>query len=168
MGNQLNWDKVVEDIGPRLFKYFCVRFSNEQADDLTQETLLRLVRKVEEGKFDPDKGTLKMLGFGIAHYVALESKQFYLHEPIEDWQDSLSADIDVEQVTITKDAALKVRNQMKNLSSIEQQILSLLVDDELTLNEIALILQVPEGTIKSHVFRAKKKLITLIQKESVL
>ena len=166
MGSHLDWDEVVEDLGPRLFRYFCVRFSNEQADDLTQETLIRLVRKVEDGKFDPDKGTLKMLGFGIAHYVALESKQLDRHDSIEDWQDSLGADGDLEQMTITRDAALKVRDKMKSLSGIEQQVLSLFVDEDLTLNEISLITQMPEGTIKSHIFRAKKKLITLIQKES--
>lgn len=168
MANHLDWDEVVEDLGPRLFRYFCVRFSNEHADDLTQETLLRLVRKAKDGKFDPERGTLKMLGFGIAHYVALESKQLDRHYSIEDWQNTLRSDVDLEQMTITREAALKVRDKMKSLSGIEQQILSLFVDEDLTLNEISLITQIPEGTVKSHVFRAKKKLVTLIQKESVL
>lgn len=168
MGNHLDWDKVVEDLGPRLFRYFCVRFSNEQADDLTQETLIRLVRKVEDGKFDPDKGTLKMLGFGIAHYVALESKQLDHHDPLEDWDETLSADIDLEKIMIMKDAALKVRELMKNLSGSEQQVLSLFVDEDLTFSEISAVLQMPEGTIKSHIFRAKQKLVTLIHKENVL
>lgn len=168
MGNHLDWDEVVEDLGPRLFRYFCVRFSNEQSDDLTQETLIRLVRKVEDGKFDPDKGTLKMLAFGIAHYVAMESRQLDRHEPIENWHDSLEADGDLEQMTITKDAAMKVRGQMRNLSSVEQQILSLFVDENLTLDKIAMVLQMPEGTVKSHIFRAKKKLVTLIHRESVV
>lgn len=168
MENQLDWDNVVEDLGPRLFKYFCVRFSNEQADDLTQETLIRLVRKVDEKKFDPDKGTLKMLGFGIAHYVALEAKQLDIHDSIDDWQDSLVSEENIEQVIITNEIALNVRVQMKNLSNIEQQVLSLLVDEELSLVEIGMILQAPEGTIKSHVFRAKKKLIALVQKENLI
>lgn len=168
MENQLDWDSVVEDLGPRLFKYFCVRFSKEQADDLTQETLIRLVRKVEEKKFDPDKGTLKMLSFGIAHYVALEAKQPEIHDSIENWQDLLVSEQNIEQVIITNEMALRVREQMTNLSNIEQQVLSLLVDEELSLVEIGMILQVPEGTIKSHIFRAKKKLIALIQKENLL
>lgn len=168
MENQLNWDSVVEDLGPRLYKYFCVRFTKEQADDLTQETLIRLVRKVEENKFDPEKGTIRMLAFGIAHYVALESKQLDHHESIEEWQDSIFDDQNIEQTIITYETASKVREQMKKLSSLEQQTLSLFIDDELSLNEISKILRMPEGTIKSHIFRAKKKLISLIQKESVL
>ncbi|WP_413289771.1 RNA polymerase sigma factor [Bdellovibrio sp. HCB337] len=167
MAKNIDWDEVVEDLGPRLFKYFCVRFSSEQADDLTQETLIRLVRKVEDGKFDPDKGTLKMLGFGIAHYVALETKPSS-HESIEDWEETLEIDTNLEQMTIEKDAAFKVREHFKNLSAIEQQILSLSVDEDLHLHEISMILQVPEGTVKSHIFRAKKKIVALIQKETVL
>ena len=168
MENHLNWDSIVEDLGPRLYKYFCVRFTKEQADDLTQETLIRLVRKVEENKFDPQKGTLKMLAFGIAHYVALESKQLDHHESIEEWQDSLFDEQNIEQTFISHETAYKVREQMKKLSNIEQQILALFIDDELALNEISMILSIPEGTIKSHIFRAKMKLISLIQKESIL
>lgn len=168
MEDHLDWDNVIEDLGPRLFKYFCSRFTKEQADDLTQETLIRLVRKVEENKFDPKKGTLNMLAFGIAHYVALESNQVDQHVSIDEWQDSLLDEFNIEDTIISYDIAFKVREQMKKLSSIEQQTLSLLIDDELALNEISLILRIPEGTIKSHIFRAKKKLILLIQKESLL
>ncbi len=164
----MDWDKVIEDIGPRLFKYFCVRFSSEQSDDLTQETLIRLVRKVEDKQFNPDKGTLKMLSFGIAHYVALEAKQLDTHDSIEDWSDSLVCEYDLEQLVISQDMIRRVYQHIKKLTNIEQQVLALVVNDELTLVEIAKILSIPEGTIKSHLFRAKQKLIILIQKEKLL
>lgn len=162
----MNWDSVVEDLGPRLYKYFCVRFAPEQADDMTQETLIRLVRKVDQNKYDPEKGTLKMLAFGIAHYVALESNPVKPHENIDEWEDVVGDEQSLEQAMMAQEAVFQVRKQMKNLSSIEQQILSLLVDQELSLKEISRILGIPEGTVKSHVFRAKKKLIVLIQKAS--
>jgi RNA polymerase sigma-70 factor (ECF subfamily) len=168
METSVNWDKVVDDIGPRLFRYFCVRFSKEQSDDLTQETLIRLVRKVEDNQFNPDKGTLKMLSFGIAHYVALEVKQLEPNDSIDDWADSLVSDVDLERTVISQEMVHRVRQYIKNLSDIEQQVLSLFVDDELTIVEIGKILKVPDGTIKSHIFRAKQKLVNLIQKENLL
>lgn len=168
METSVDWDKVVEDIGPRLFRYFCVRFSKEQSDDLTQETLIRLVRKVEDKKFNPDRGTLRMLSFGIAHYVALEAKQLDPYDSIQNWADSLISDTDLEKTVITHDTIRRVNKHIKMLSDIEQQILSLVINEELTLSEIGGILKIPEGTVKSHIFRAKKKLITLIQKESLL
>jgi RNA polymerase sigma factor (sigma-70 family) len=168
MPYEVNWDDLVEDLGPRLYRYFCVRFSREQADDLTQETLIRLVRKVEEGKYDPERGNLSMLGFGIGHFVALEAKQHHTHEPIEDYESVLVANEDIEYQFITKDLALKVKEKIQGLSNIEQQIFSLLVDEELKLADIALIVGMPEGTVKSHVFRAKQKLLKMIQEESFL
>lgn len=168
MGNELDWDKLVEDIGPRLYRYFRVRFSDEQADELTQETLLRLVRKVRDGKFDPKRGSLRMLSFGIAHYAALELKDTSKFESIDDWEESLADDSNVEQLTIDRDSAFRVREHMAHLSSVEQQILSLMVDEELALSDIAMILQISEGTVKSHVFRAKRKLIQMIHKETAL
>jgi RNA polymerase sigma-70 factor (ECF subfamily) len=123
---------------------------------------------VEEGKFDAQKGTLKMLGFGIAHYVALESQKLERHDSIEEWQEVLPSSLDLEQLTIDKDMVHKLREHLHALPDLEHQVLALLVDQGLTLNEISLILQMPEGTIKSHVFRAKKRLLKMFQMESVV
>ncbi len=161
----MDWDKVVGDIAPRLFRYFCVRFSKEQSEDLTQETLIRLIRKVQDNKFNPDKGTLRMLSFGIAHYVALEEKQIDLFDSIDEWTETLISDVDLEKLIISNENICRIQQNIKMLSDIEQQVLSLVVDEDLTLSEIGRILKIPEGTVKSHLFRAKKKLIILIQKE---
>ena len=165
MADALDWDKIVEDLGPRLFRYFCVRFSDELADDLTQETLLRLVRKVQDGKFDPERGSLRMLGFGIAHFAALEASGITHMENLEDHADVLASDENLEQLTIDRDMAGRVRANFAILSPIEQQILSLIVDEEIHLKEVAMILHIPESTVKSHVFRAKRKLTLKIQQE---
>ncbi len=163
----MDWDSVVEDLGPRLYRYFCARFTHEQADDLTQETLIRLVRKVDTHAFDPSKGNLSMLGFGIAHFVALESKPPPPHEDIEDWHNLPQDDSDLVQSLIAREAAVQVRNHFQKLSPIEQQVLSLLIDKELGLGEVARIMGIPEGTVKSHSFRAKQKLILLTKKENL-
>jgi len=68
----MNWDNLVKNLGPRLYRYFAASFSDIIADDLTQETLLRIVRKHHEGKIDSSKGTIDMLSFGIAKNVKFE------------------------------------------------------------------------------------------------
>lgn len=169
MLENLNWDNIIEDIGPRLYRYFCVRFSDEHADDLTQETLLRLVRKVEQGNFIAKKGSLRMYAFGIAHFVSLEAKRSQpALERIEDWEAQLSDEFFFEQQTLIKDAANKVRANIQLLSDKEQQIISLFIDDEISIPEISLLTDIPTGTIKSHLHRAKKKLVNLIVRENVL
>lgn len=160
-----DWDTVVEDLGPRLYRYFTVRFSDERADDLTQETLIRLVRKTREGKFDPTRGSLKMLGFGIAHYVALEAKHDFREENLDDHADDLVGDAGLEERTLTKQKAARVREKIRFLSAIEQQVFSLAIDEELALADIGRLLQLPEGTVKSHLFRSKNKLFKMITEE---
>jgi RNA polymerase sigma-70 factor (ECF subfamily) len=58
-----------------------------------------------------------------------------------------------------------LRLKIKQLSMMEQQVMALLVDDELTIEEIAGILQCPLGTVKSHIHRAKQKLTNFFKKE---
>jgi DNA-directed RNA polymerase specialized sigma24 family protein len=89
MVDLFNWESIIIELGPRLYRHFCVRFSDEQADDLTQESLIRLVQKVESGAFDSSKGNLRMYAFGIAHFIALESSKSVIELPIEEIADQL-------------------------------------------------------------------------------
>ncbi len=67
-----HWSNLIENLGPRLYRYFCSSFSRDIADDLVQETLIRLYQKTIDHSFDEQKGTLTCYAFGIAHYVRLE------------------------------------------------------------------------------------------------
>ena len=35
----LQWDAIIEDLAPKLFRYFCSTFDRDVADDLVQVTL---------------------------------------------------------------------------------------------------------------------------------
>ncbi len=70
----VDWRAIVENLGPRLENYFCASFAPEQAADLTQDTLIRLVNKVRIGECHAqDSKSMNAYAFGIAHYVRLES-----------------------------------------------------------------------------------------------
>lgn len=161
MKKDVDWDEVVEDLGPRFYRYFCARFPEAEADDLTQETLVRLVRKVREGSFDPSRGNLRMLGFGIAHYVALEAKPMKSEVALEE-REHVDESQNLENNLIENEKRQSVRAGFSSLSQMEQQVLSLVIEEELKLADISMLLQLPVGTIKSHVHRAKMKLISLL------
>jgi hypothetical protein len=71
----IDWDEFVATESPRLYRYFLARFAHPVACDLVQETLLRLVSKVDDGTFDPTRGSLIGYAFGLAHFVAREGRQ---------------------------------------------------------------------------------------------
>jgi DNA-directed RNA polymerase specialized sigma24 family protein len=79
----VDWNRQVEDLGPSLYRYFCAQFAGVEASDLVQDTLIRLLRKVDQGEYDPARGSLRMYAFGIAHYVRLEAVKSRREEPIE-------------------------------------------------------------------------------------
>lgn len=157
------WDQVVEEIGPRLYRYFCVRFSDEQASDLTQETLLRFVRKVYSGEYDSEKGSPIMFAYGIAHFVKLETARANQFEQtvrvdrnVED-EPKDSSSIQESQL-IQHQQKTELRHAFRYLTEDQQQVIELVVDEELTYDQIGELLSMPVGTVKSHMARAKARL----------
>lgn len=151
----MDWNAVVDALGPRLYRYFCGAFLPAIAEDLVQETLLRLVRAARSGTFDPEKGTLTMLAYGIANNVrreTLRSTGRYL---------ALLTRAAAEPPPggdPHSDAGARLRSSLTVLGDTERQVLLLLIDEELSLTEISSLLDIPVGTLKSYIHRAKHKL----------
>lgn len=146
----MNWREEINVLGPRLLRYFAASFNRETAADLTQETLVRLVRKHQSGAFDPRAGSLAMYAYGIARMVRLEawkeSSRFGLEVPLDDEKQPIIGE--------TSSTAL-LRNSIAELGDPQREILLLYIDEELTFAEIATLLDIPLNTVKSHVLRAK-------------
>lgn len=179
MGKRLSeneWSEGVADIGPSLFRYFrAAGFLAAQASDMVQETLLRLVRKVNAGQFDPGHGTLRMYAFGIGRLVRFEA---YRENAAGEWlarerdgKPSLPEPSDEEQRARWEELASEegrgraLREAIARLEEPAREILLLLVDRELKLEEIAKLTGIPLNTVKSHIHRAKAKLRTAMAEE---
>jgi RNA polymerase sigma-70 factor (ECF subfamily) len=163
-GILLNWDDIVEDIAPRLYRYFCASFRTAIADELVQDVLLRLVARHQDGRFDERQGSLRMYAFGIAHFVRLEALRRVTHET--DLQRGLAEERkDIASSDIGGDDSKELRFAIGRLKEIEKQIVLLHIDEEMTLAEIGQLLDLPLGTVKSHLHRAKVTLRTILGKE---
>lgn len=166
MSNEdIDWDKFLRETGPRLYSYFCARVGPVQADDLTQETLVRLVRKVYARKFDFRLGTLRMFAFGIAHFVALEATQSTPRKShdSEDLAEISSEEVSTELRLIEAQESARIRKCIQALPDTQKQILCLMIDEEMSLNDIAIIVSMPLGTVKNHIHRAKLKIIAMVK-----
>lgn len=161
MSSELNWDEIADDLGVRLYAYFKRRNAKEASSDLTQETLIRLYNKVEEGAFDPKIGNISQYAFGIASYVILEHQKSF-KESVQIDDSTYSFNVLDQQLEKAQKQKI-VRQAIAELPLIQQEVLALAMDDELTLKQISEILQQPENTIKSHIHRAKENLRTKLQ-----
>ena len=165
--NNLN-DKIIEElinsISPKIYRYFTFRVGQQLADDLTQEVLIRVYQSIQDKLFRPSKGSLSMLSYGVAKNVLKESsrKRKWMTSLDEYTESQLQDEQCLEEDAIHKDMQRLLRKAISNLSEIEQEIITLSLDEELKIKEISKIIGHPVGTIKSHLSRSKKKLIALM------
>ncbi len=161
MGNQIDWDNIAEQLGTRLYAYFKRRHAGDASGDCTQETLIRLYNKVQSGSFDQKRGNLSQLAFGIAGFVILEHMKSQVnHAEINE----SAGQIEILDSQIEKAQKQQiVRKAISELPLIQQEVLALAMDEDLTLKEISEILNQPENTIKSHIHRSKENLRNKLQ-----
>lgn len=153
---------------PRLFRYFAGRFDHATSADLVQETLMRLHQKITLDVYNPAQGDLVRYAFGIAKFVALEAAKEKRHdfilEPLGPKDDIKDTHVPAQA---SGDSASTLRNAIAMLTGQEQEVVLLLIDQDLTLQEIASILDVPLNTVKSHMHRAKQRLKVIFTSQNL-
>ena len=147
------------------------RFPSQVTEDLAQETFLNAYKSISS--YDPQKGaSFSTWLFTIARNQAINVRK----------RDILFAEkqqrVIAEHETRTEPSEHK-KLELQNLKEVLQKAIHKLPKqfqtalvlsyfEELTLEEIASIEECPVGTIKSRIFRGKKILRNILQKEGVL
>lgn len=117
------------------------------ADDLSQETFITAYKALSSFK-----GHAKFLTwlFAIAKNIYLQNARKHYEVPTDE--------IPEDSHNSKSDTQLDVQRALKHLEPDDRLILSLCYAQELTHTEVAEILQIPLGTVKTNVLRAKEKL----------
>jgi RNA polymerase sigma factor (sigma-70 family) len=123
------------------------------ADDATQETWLRVLRGIARLR---EPARLRSWLFGIAHRVLMDRLRQQYAQP----QDG-EADIDAIAAPVPPDDEFDLdalRQALAALPLVENEVLTLFYLQELALGDVAQALDIPVGTVKSRLFRARKLL----------
>jgi len=145
----------------RLYYYFYKLLENqEDAEELTMETFFRIYRNA--GTFRGESKVSSWV-FGIARRVCLE----HLKEKNKSIKtlELYEGDAVSENSPINEDVEL-VRKAIEKLAPHEREVLFLAYYEELPYEDIAKVLGIPVGTVKSRVFKAKAKLKKIIEEMS--
>ncbi len=155
MGERAAFDALIARWHEPLWRYLR-RLSNSDdiAGDLAQDTWVRVLRGMGALR-EPAK--LRPWLFGIARRVAMDRLRFqYVRRGAEDVDlDDLPGDepaLELEADAAALDGALAA------LPVAEREMLTLFYLRELSLAEIATMLSVPIGTVKSRLHRARQEL----------
>jgi RNA polymerase sigma-70 factor (ECF subfamily) len=136
--------------------------SDDSAADLAQDTWLKVLRGIATLR---EPASLRAWLFGIARRVAMDRLRRQYARPIEndaaiDDIPAQVADADLESDLAALDSGLD------SLPLRERETLALFYLRELTIEQIAALLDVPAGTVKSRLFRARNLLRKQLTGES--
>jgi RNA polymerase sigma factor (sigma-70 family) len=173
-GEEAAWEDLVRLHTRRVYA-ICYRFtgSDHQAQDLSQEVFLRVFRSLKsfrsgEGSFTVWLGRLtRNLLIDNYRRNKLERATDSLEQrlPMLEETEALSARTD--GMLAGREASELLQGALQKLSPELRETVILRDLEELEYREIAQVLQIPEGTVKSRLNRGRAELARLLQRHKV-
>ena len=139
----------------------------EDARELCQEAFLRVHQCLHQYRHDaPLKAWIGQVAYSVAKRH-LERKRIPVAESADHegppLHERVSDDFDLERAVADDDIARRLHAAIERLPPLQHTILTLYHLDELPLAQIARITGLAEGTLKSHLFRSRKRLRELLE-----
>ena len=177
-GDSDAWQQLVVSQNRRVYA-ICYRFTSSplDAEDLTQEVFLKVYRNL--ASFDTQKGSF---GTWITTLTRNLLVDHFRRTRMERATDSLNASFDGEADSPTladqladtrpgqdqhvagQELRLQVQAALKELSPELREAVILRDLEDMDYKEIAQILRIPEGTVKSRISRGRGELARLLQR----
>ncbi len=134
----------------------------EDTRELAQEVFLRVHQRLGQFRFDSALGTwIGQIAFSIAARH-LQRKRLPLVDDADDDREALINRVgdgfDLETACSDAELAGHLGLALDALPPLQRMLVTLFHIDELSIGEIARIVDLPTGTIKSHLYRARQKL----------
>jgi RNA polymerase sigma-70 factor, ECF subfamily len=177
-GDSAAWEEIVQAYNRRIYN-ICYRFagSGEDAEDLTQEVFIKMYRTLST--YDPSKGAFVTWVTTIARNLLVDhfrkSKQDRMTDSIDtaasEHEDVLPLSERIQDPSAPPDAHVRSREAgeqvhaaLGKLSPELREAVILRDLQDMDYREIATVLRVPEGTVKSRINRGRAELARLLQR----
>jgi RNA polymerase sigma factor (sigma-70 family) len=174
-GNEAAWEELVRQHSRQVYG-LCFRFTNsgQEAQDLTQEVFLRVFKTIKtfrstEGSFGTwlARVTRNLL---IDHYR--RNRQERVTDSIEEQLPMLeevgaAASARPDQAVAGREASAILQATLQKLSPDLREAVILRDLQEMEYREIAQVLSIPEGTVKSRINRGRAELARLLRKQKL-
>ncbi|HWS39401.1 MAG TPA: RNA polymerase sigma factor [Actinoplanes sp.] len=156
-----NFAALFDRHAPHIHRYLARRLGDQSADDLVAETFLTAFRR--RASFRADQRDARPWLYGIAtHLVAQhrrdEVRRLRLHQAVVPEPDTachadrVAADVTAAALRTTLTLALA------DLTDGDRDVLLLIVQEELSYEQVAAALDIPVGTVRSRLNRARTQL----------
>lgn len=177
-GDAAAWEEIVQLYHRRIYN-ICYRFagSADDAQDLTQEVFIKMYRTLKT--FDADRGALITWVTAMTRNLLVDhfrkTKQDRLTDsmdvPASEHEEAMPLSERIADTGISPDARVKsretsetVHRALQKLSPELREAVILRDLQDMDYREIATVLKVPEGTVKSRINRGRAELARLLQR----
>lgn len=137
----------------------------EDSRELSQEVFLRVYNSLGSFRFESKLSTwIGRIAFNIASRHLQKKKLPLLHGDDDTAVlDTVADDTDLTAAVLSQQQTARLHQALAALAPIPRTILTLYYLDELSITDVADILQMPEGTVKNALFRARARLKAKLQ-----
>ena len=177
-GDVVAWEEIVQRYSRRIYN-ICYRFagSSDDAQDLTQEVFIKMFRTLNS--YDVERGAFMTWVTTITRNLLVDhfrkSKQDRVTESLDaapsDHEDARPLSEKLEDKDLPADASVQsretretVHRALQKLSPELREAVILRDLQDMDYREIATVLKVPEGTVKSRINRGRAELARLLQR----
>ena len=177
-GDAAAWQEIVQQYNRRIYN-ICYRFSGsaDDAADLTQEVFIKIYRTL--GTFDGNRAAFMTWVTTVTRNLLVDHFRKGKYDRVTDsldatpgnQEDGLSIGEQLEdqgsspeQRVRSQEAQKMVQAALQKLSPELREAVILRDLQDLDYKEIAIVLKVPEGTVKSRINRGRTELARLLQR----
>ena len=153
--------------GCRVYRYVLRLIGDAAAaEDIASEVFLEVWRQADTFKA---KSRVSTWILGVARYKALSALRSRPKEPVDERAANMIADDadDPEAMAERQERGMIVRKCLSKLSVIHREVLDLVYYHEKSVKEVAQIVGVPESTVKTRMFYARKRMETMLETAGV-
>jgi RNA polymerase sigma-70 factor, ECF subfamily len=139
--------------------------NRESAEDITQDAFIKAFQSIHQLKDSSKFGAwLSVIASNLArNYLKRGKKVVYSDELPEGYHQPETVDTESEALKTLE--VERVRRAIKDLSADHYQVIVLQFYHDLKVDEIADLLKISPGTVKSRLFRARQKLAIALERD---
>lgn len=177
-GDVVAWEEIVQRYNRRIYN-ICYRFagSGDDAQDLTQEVFIKMFRTLNT--YDAERGAFMTWVTTITRNLLVDhfrkGKQDRMTESLDttpsEHEDAMPLSEKIEDKAPSADTSVEsretrelVHNALQKLSPELREAVILRDLQDMDYKDIATVLKVPEGTVKSRINRGRAELARLLQR----
>jgi RNA polymerase sigma-70 factor, ECF subfamily len=174
-GEQAAWEELVKSYTKRVYS-ICYRFTNRdnEAQDLTQDVFLRVFKSL--GSFRSGEGSFAVWLTRLTRNLLVDhyrrTRQERITDAIEDkltvLEEKTAAHSRTDGMVAGREAGELLQAALQKLSPELREAVILRDLQEMEYREIARVLDVPEGTVKSRLNRGRAELARVLRRNKVV